>query len=470
MDSQYTPMPLFLLLMLLLATGLNATLAAATPAPEYNEEEVISRLQEIEDPLFELKYNSVVGGYIRGYLYRNSRHKAQLVTGRALLYFPIMEKYLAEQGVPEKLKYLSVVESALNPHAVSRVGAVGLWQFMPGTGQDYGLAINDYVDERKDPHKSTQAAIAYLKKAYDKYGDWALALAAYNGGSGRVARAIKRGRSKDFWKIRRYMPRETRNYVPAYIGATYLMEYYKAYGVQPAYPELDLQITGSVKVYDAISFYRVAQLTGLSLDYIRKLNPSYKRDLLPRNEEGNFLILPKRVLQAVTDYLEAQRPDHLADAFFAEDRVEAAPPAPEQYQQTSYYVSGTETLPEVAKKLNCSVHQLAAWNQLQSDSLWAGQELLVFFPREIRRFQPMSPMPPLPDIRRLPVPKGPLRPLCPSPAALPVVGKWYYTLRNRQTVADLSQQLPFLDPDAVARLNGVEQGDKLPRGTLLRLN
>ena len=201
-------------------------LLPATNDPVYDEAAVIERLKSIENPLVENRYNSIVRGYIKGYLFWN-RDKTERILGRTVLYFPLMEEYLSKRNMPDKLKYLSVVESALYPHGVSRVGAVGLWQFMPETGKEYGLEINEFVDERKDPNKSTQAALDYLSRQYMKYGDWALALAAYKSGSGRVSRAIKRGRSKNFWRIRRYLPRETRNYVPAYIAATYMMEYYK---------------------------------------------------------------------------------------------------------------------------------------------------------------------------------------------------------------------------------------------------
>ena len=175
--------------------------------------------------------------------------------------------------MPLDLKFLSVVESALNPMAVSRSGAVGLWQFMPATGREYGLKISRYVDERKDPVKSTLAAIKYLKKQYNRYGNWELALAAYNGGPGRVNRAIKRGRSKNFWRIRKYLPRETRNYVPAYIAATYIANFYHMHDLVPIYPDLELQLTESVKVYETLNFSEIEAITGTPEYIIEILNP-----------------------------------------------------------------------------------------------------------------------------------------------------------------------------------------------------
>lgn len=452
---------------LLVSLALSCQPLYADSTPEFDEATIIDRLEQIEDPIFELKYNSIVGAYIRGYLYRREARKAELVTGRAVLYFPTIEALLAKHSMPQQLKYLPVVESALDPHAISPVGAEGLWQFMPGTAADYGLKVNDYVDERRDPHKSTEAAIHYLKKAYEKYGDWALALAAYNGGSGRVSRAIKRGRSKNFWKIRRYMPRETRNYVPAFIAATYLMEYYKQYDIEPVYPDLELQITEAITVYDAISFYRIGQLTGLSIDRIKTLNPAYKRDLIPNDPTGNFLILPKRVMQAVKDYMEAKRPDHLADAFFDGSPVKALPPIPDQYHQTVYFVTQEESVAAVAERLKVSVHQLIAWNQLKTDTLDAGLELRVFYPKKIRRFQPM---PRVPDLDHLPA--------VPLPAALQLPGAYqpelpavpaHFVIRQRQRLLEFSSQFQSVHVNDIIKMNGLASDAKLRPGNVVKI-
>lgn len=463
MKTQFLKQSLGLLISLLLCQQA----LIANSSPEFDEAVIIDRLEQIEDPIFELKYNNIVGAYIRSYLYRRSARKAELVTGRAVLYFPTIEALLAKHGMPEQLKYLPVVESALNPHATSPVGAKGLWQFMPGTAADYGLKVNDYVDERRDPNKSTKAAIQYLKKAYEKYGDWALALAAYNGGSGRVSRAIKRGRSKNFWKIRRYMPRETRNYVPAFIAATYLMEYYKTYDINPEYPDLELQITETIKVHDAISFYRIGQLTGLSMERIKKLNPAYKRDLIPNDPQGNFLILPKRVMQAVKDYIEAKRPDHLADAFFDESPVKALPPIPEQYHQTIYFVTQKESVGRIAERLNVSVHQLIAWNQLRADTLTAGIELRVFYPKKIRRFKPMPSMPSLDHLPAVPIPSA-----LSTPAGyqnwLPELPA-HYVLRDRQSLFEFSNQFPAVPVHKIEAMNGLAADAKLRPGDVVKI-
>ena len=437
--------------------------------PIYDEALVKDRLQQVANPLFELKYNNVVRGYITGYLIRNRRN-AELITGRSLLYFPIIEPYLKAEGLPAKLKYLPVVESALRPGAISPAGACGLWQFMPGTASDHGLKMDNYVDERLDPHKSTQAALRYLKREYEKYGSWQLALAAYNGGSGRVARAVKRGRSKNFWRIRSYLPRETRNYVPAYIAATYLMEFYEDHNIAPDYPELELHITQSIQVYDAISFYRIAQLTGLSIEMIKKLNPAYKRDLIPADERGHYLILPKRVMTAVKDYLEARRLDHFSADIFDDEPVEAlAAVTKEKYERTLYYAKEGETMAQAAHKLKCSVHQLKAWNPAQPDTLHNGQAVVVYFPKELRRFQPFKP---IASLQRLPVRQaGSAEAVRSLRAGEPLqLGRLhvFYVVRERQSLREFALQRSYLFLPDLLNLNPIEPDDKLKPGDAVR--
>jgi len=460
----------------ILVLGIIFFASATTPLPakgdypEYDEEVVIERLKAIENPLVEHRFNSIVKAYIKSYVVWD-RRKAELVTGRTVLYFPVIEKYLEENNMPEKLKYLPVVESALNPHAESPVGAVGLWQFMPGTAGDHGLIIDKMVDERKDPHKATRAALAYLSREYEKYGSWALALAAYNGGSGRVSRAVKRGRSKNFWKIRRYLPRETRNYVPAYIAATYLMEYYKEHEVSPDYPSLELQISESTKVYQAISFHRIAQVTGLSLEVLELLNPSYKRKIIPENKDGNYVILPSRVMQAFKDYLQAQRPDQMDASFFDDTPVmveqDKSTPEAEHYLKATYRVGKEETLPGVARFLKCTVHQLIAWNKLKSDSLAENQVLVFYQPKEMKRFPLLEEMAipasiaPAPKLQRL----ESIYPVKEEPHRDYVI----YIATQKELVSELAERLPGVSFPLLLDYNRMPEDQKVEEGQMLRV-
>lgn len=438
--------------------------------PTFDEAVVIERLKAIKDPLIEPRYNSVVKGYIKGYLIWN-RDKAERLLGRTVLYFPLFEDYLQERDMPEKLKYISVVESALSPHAVSPVGAMGLWQFMPETGREYGLLINELVDERKDPNKATQAALDYLSRQYEKFGDWALALAAYNGGSGRVSRAIKRGRSKNFWRIRRYMPRETRNYVPAYIAATYLMEYYKEHEVVPEYPPLDYQITETAKVYDYFSFRRIAQVTGLSLEVLEMLNPAYKKGVIPENPQGNFLILPKRVMPAFKDYLEAQRPDHLADHFFDDSPVIVNKQQEnwrEKYVRQTYVVKKGESLKKIARNLKCTVHQIIAWNGLQSTELKEGQKLVIYQPKEFRRFKPLEKMEALPLAPPITLDGRQLQP-AKEYGQDPAFRQLVYIVKDKGTLERLCPQIPGASLPALIGANKIPPNHKLKPGDMLKV-
>lgn len=385
----YTFYTLFIFFLLAM-NGQPLTAANTDPEngiPEFNEEEVKKRLETLSQDIVEVKYVSAVKGYIKGYVQRN-RRSSEIVLGRSIQYFPIFEHYLEKHQLPQALKYLPIVESALDPKAISRVGAGGLWQFMPATGKERGLSINKYVDERFDPIKSTEAAMVHLQRQYDRFDDWALALAAYNSGSGRVSRAIKRARSKNFWRLMRYLPRETRNYVPAFIAASYLVDYFEAHNLKPDYPELDVQITETIRVYDNHSFYRIAQVTDLPLDVIEALNPSYKKGYIPSSQEGNYLTLPIRVMEAFKAYVAASRPDSKQFMPVFSGPVYFTRPANQDkpsYIRSTYTVLEGETLRSIARDLKVSVHQIKAWNKLRSSELVPGQELIVFTPEKFKR-------------------------------------------------------------------------------------
>jgi membrane-bound lytic murein transglycosylase D len=359
------------------------------PEPEYDEPAIIERINKMENEVVPPRYDNIVKSYLTTYTIKK-REKAENILGQQVVYFPLFEKKLEEANLPTDLKYLSVVESALNPKAVSRVGATGLWQFMPATGEYYGLEINSVVDERSDPHRSTEAAIEYLSRLYDRFGNWELAIAAYNSGGGRVSRAIKRSRSKNFWKVRSYLPRETRNYVPAFIAANYLIKHYQEHELTPRYPELDQQITESIMVYDHTSFYEVAQVTELPLDMIEALNPAYLQGFIPARQKGYYLTLPKRVMPAFKDYIDQKRPD-----FEARLRVQSTPvyiskPEAEDhklYEKSFYTVLEGESLESIAEKIGCTVHQLKAWNHLHTSEIKPGRQLSLYSPKKIKRLE-----------------------------------------------------------------------------------
>lgn len=359
-------------------TSYQSTLPLAEPGITLNLNEARERVKNIDIP-FDVQYTPVVEGYLKTYLLKN-RDKAAKIVGRATMYFPLFEKVLAEKGMPDALKYLAITESALVPKAISRVGAGGLWQFMPETGRHYGLSISSKVDDRFDPEKSTKAASEYLQKYYRKYGDWALAIASYNSGPGRVSRAIKRSRSKNFWKLKRYLPRETRSYVPGFIAAAYLMKHYQEHGLQPEYPPLDMQLTESTMVVSNLSFYTIARVTGVALDVIRGLNPAYKKDEIPQSYRGYKLVLPARVMLAMKQFLERVQYEN-----FDVKSLEGIPVYASQSQDDSenyftstYIAAAGDNLYSLGRTFNCSPYSLMAWNNLSSPFLTSGQEIKLY--------------------------------------------------------------------------------------------
>ena len=272
--------------------------------PEYSKEEFIDRLYRMPC-VMEMAYNDVVQKFIDRYSGR-LRRSISYMLGASNFYMPIFEEALEMYQLPLELKYLPIIESALNPKAVSRVGAAGLWQFMPATGKQYGLKLNSLVDERRDPVKSSQAAARYLRDLYKIFGDWSLVIAAYNCGPENINKAIRRANNvtslkgadgeplpvvKDYWHIYPYLPRETRGYVPAFIAANYIMTYYSLHNICPMTTRLPAK-SDTVMVSRNVHLEQVAAVVGLNIDLLRSLNPMYRRDVVPGATEPSPLRLP----------------------------------------------------------------------------------------------------------------------------------------------------------------------------------
>lgn len=338
-----------------------------------------ARLRMILSPIA-MPYNSVVKRYILAYT-TSHRHTMENILGRSRYYFPMIEAELDKAGLPIELRMLAAIESALSPTAVSWVGATGLWQFMYTTGKHYGLEINSFVDQRRNPLESTRAACRYLKDLYDIYGDWTLALAAYNCGPGNVNKAIRRagGEAASFWDIYPYLPRETRGYVPSFIAATYVYTFHFQHDLQPAALDLPLA-TDTVMISRPMHLDQVASSLEIPKEVLRSLNPQYKLDIIPATTKSYPLTLP---LADITRYIDNE------EAILAKDTVYMA-----QYLQTSrtdpnkqvfaldsftYRVKSGDTLSTIAKKHHVTVAQLMKWNNLKSaNRLRVGQRLEIY--------------------------------------------------------------------------------------------
>jgi len=317
-----------------------------------------------------LGYNEKIRSYISKYVSRNYNLYMGRLRGLGQHYFPVFEKILAENGLPGEIKYLSVVESSLDPNLVSRAGAVGLWQFMYPTAKIYRLTMDGQMDERKDPYASCHAASRYFREAYQEFGDWLLALASYNCGRGCVRRAIQRSGLEDpsFWELSPHLPLETRNYVPKFIAMTYALEHAEEYGIGIAETHLAWE-SETVMLDRPVSLQRVAEAVGLPLEILQKFNPFYKRTLVDASPKS-----PKRLIVPLTP----QRNDSLLYAAIHH-------PLPARTQTgvrtvlsgNSYKVKKGETLASVSKKFGVSVQKLKAWNDLTSKSRIVGRTLLI---------------------------------------------------------------------------------------------
>lgn len=354
--------------------------------PLFSDSVYIDRLSRIP-AIMEMPYNDIIRKFIDMYAGR-LRNQVSFMLSACNFYMPIFEEALDAYGLPLELRYLPIIESALNPSAVSRAGASGLWQFMIGTGKIYGLESNSLVDERRDPIKATWAAARYLKEMYDIYGDWNLVIAAYNCGPGTINKAIRRANGEtDYWKIYNYLPKETRGYVPAFIAANYVMTYYCDHNICPMETNIPAS-TDTVQVNKNLHFEQIADLCNVPLDQIKSLNPQYKKQMIPGDSKPYTLRLP---IDAISTFIDKQDTiyTHRADELFRNRKTVAVKDITPATRKTTSAVAGKgnltyytiksgDTLSTIARKYGVTIKDIQRWNGMSSTKIAAGKRLKIY--------------------------------------------------------------------------------------------
>ena len=347
----------------------------------FHDSVYIKRLYNLPSEM-ELSFNSVVKNYIEMYAVRK-RDQVSYMLALGDYYFPMFEQALDRHGLPLELKYLPVIESALNPVAVSRVGATGLWQFMLRTGKGYGLEVNSLVDERRDPYKSTDAAVRYLKDLYAIYGDWNLVIAAYNCGPGNVNKAIARsGGKRDYWEIYYRLPRETRGYVPAFIAANYIMNYYADHNICPAHSSSLTVALDTVQVNERIHLEQIAGVLDISLGELQRLNPQFKKNIIPGDFKAHALVLPTEKMYAFIDkndtIINYDKERYFTHRANTDGFLDGSVSSVSGNTTNVYYrVKKGDNLSTIARRNGTTVALLKSWNGLSSNRLNIGKQLIV---------------------------------------------------------------------------------------------
>ncbi len=413
---------------------------------EYDElptELLKQRLKELDARTpFKVEYNESLESVIKQYL-KNRRGTLERLMGLSEYYFPMFEAELDKHHLPLELKYLAVIESALNPQARSRVGATGLWQFMFATGKMFGLDVSSYVDERSDPIMATEAACKYLKSLNESFNDWDLALAAYNSGPGNVSKAIRRSGGKtNYWNLRSYLPRETAGYVPAFLATMYIFEYAKEHGFEKQSSRIPYVATDTIKIKRQITLEQVAKLTNLDMEELQFLNPSYKLGIIPVVKDEDYVLrLP---ITAVGTFVNNEEAIY---AFVEEEMEDSAKTLPELYEQPSkirYRVKSGDYLGRIASKYGVGVSQIKQWNGMRNNNVRVGQSLIIY-PRKTGQDIASNV-----DVKSN------------------STSEKTYTVRNGDSLWSISQKFPGVSVQNIKKWNDIS-GTNLKPGTTLKI-
>ena len=410
---------------------------------------------------FNIEYNPALENTIKSFL-KNRTKAFERLMAVSEYYFPMFEEHLAKYNIPLELKYLAIVESALNPKAKSRVGASGLWQFMYPTGKQYNLEVNSYVDERHDPLKATEAACQYLSHLYEIFGDWSLVLASYNAGPGNVSKAIRRsGGSQNYWNIRKFLPRETANYVPAFLATMYIYEFKKEHGILPKKATLTYFETDTIMVKKQMSFKHISELLDIPVEQIEFLNPIYKLKVIPFEEDkAHYLRLPKNKMglfvsneekvYAYLNYLETfkekTKSEYIASTSkdsigTGADSTSTAVSKPKFERKTQFHtIKSGESLGKIADKYNVSITELKKWNSIKGNTIQAGKKLKIYSDKKITENSEQK-----------------------------TSKNGTYTVKNGDSLFSISKQFPGVSIEDIKKWNDIS-GDNIQPGMKLKIN
>ncbi len=453
-------------------------------SPDFADSVYINRLQGLPF-IMELTYNRIVKNFIDLYA-KQRKDKVRIMLALSEYYFPIFEEVFDKYGIPDEMKYLSVIESALNPRAVSRAGATGLWQFMLSTGKRYGLTINSLVDDRRDVVKSTDAAARFMVDLYSIYKDWILVIAAYNCGPGNVNKAIRRsGGKRNYWDIYYYLPRETRGYVPAFIAASYVFNYKTEHNLYPARLSFDFY-TDTIHITQKLHLQQVADVMGIPVEQLKDLNPQYKQNIIPGDGKTYHLRIPQ---------MYAMRFIELQDSIFAYKQSEffnneryivsptansgnAAPILPsDNYTKLIYTVRSGDNLGYIAGWYNVRISDLRYWNNIRQNLIRSGQNLAIYVPKEkadkyrdinqlsFEEKQKRAGQP----VRTASASDNPVREEDHSNNDSYQGDYIYYTVKQGDTLWGIAKKFPGISDSDIARLNNFKSGDKIKPGQVIRI-
>lgn len=394
---------------------------------------------------FHIAYNPALEKVIKSYLKHRKKYYPSLIA-KAQYYFPMFEKYLDQYDIPLEMKYLAIVESTLDPKARSRVGATGLWQFMYQTGKQYKLKVSSYVDERQDPIKATIAACEYLSDLYTIFGDWDLALAAYNSGPGNVTKAIRRsGGYKNYWNIRPFLPKETAGYVPAFYATMYLFEYAKEHQLGSNTPKIYDFATDTIHLKRTVSFDQISETTGINLEVLQFLNPSYKLDIIPHIKGRDYILkLPK---ESTITFLSKESDLYaLADA----DDAKREKPLPKYFEMDKrirYKVRNGDYLGKIANRYGVRVSDIKRWNGLRNNNLKIGQRLSIY-PKRLRIPKSIS------SKAKTSKPKG---------------DYIVYVVKKGDSLWTIAKKFPKVSIDQIKKWNNIWSAKSIKPGTKLKI-